>query len=70
MLNNYKINILKLLKAQKSPFHLVPKSPWPLFTSVSVFIFLLGMVLYFHYFIFSLGILFFGLFSVLFFTTR
>jgi uncharacterized membrane protein YukC len=70
MKNLYKLNIVKLVKAQKSPFHIVPKSPWPLFTSVSVFIMLLGMVLYFHYFIFSLAILFFGLFSVLFFTTR
>jgi len=73
MLNNnllYNLKIKRLVKAQLSPFHVVPKSPWPLFTSVSIFIMLIGMVLYFQYFIYSLAISFFGFFSILFFTTR
>ena len=55
---------------QFSPYHVVAKSPWPIFMSASIFITLLGIVLYFHYFILSLAIIFFGVFSILFFITR
>jgi len=65
---NWNINLI--LKAQKNPFHLVPKSPWPLTCSFSILLFLFGMVLYFHYFIWGLPVFFFGLFSLLFFLAR
>jgi cytochrome c oxidase subunit 3 len=63
-------NQIYLTKMQKNPFHLVPKSPWPLIVSFSILIFLIGMVLYFHYFFWGLTIFFFGFFSLLFFLTR
>jgi len=69
-LNTNQFNLKRLLKSQKTPFHIVPKSPWPLFTSFAILIFLLGMVLYFQYFFFGLFICFFGFFSILFFLTR
>ena len=62
--------IKKALKAQKSPFHIVPKSPWPLMTSASIFLMLLGAVLYFHYFLIGFLLFSFGFFSILFFITR
>ena len=58
------------VSTQKTPFHIVPKSPWPMFSSFSILIFLLGMVLYFHYFFFGLFFFFFGFFFLLFFLTR
>jgi len=62
--------IKTLIKSQKSPFHIVPKSPWPLMTSISIFLMLLGMVLYFHYFLIGFLVFSFGFFSILFFITR
>ncbi len=62
--------IKDVLKSQKSPFHVVPKSPWPLMTSTSIFLMLLGMVLYFHYFLIGFLVFSFGFFSILFFITR
>ena len=62
--------IFKYVIAQKTPFHIVPKSPWPLMTSVSIFLMLLGMVLYFHYFLAGFLVFSFGFFSILFFITR
>ena len=62
--------IKQMLKSQKSPFHIVPKSPWPLMTSTSIFLMLLGMVLYFHYFLIGFLVFSFGFFSILFFITR
>ena len=64
------LNKHRLVKSQKTPFHIVPKSPWPFFTSQAILLFLLGMVLYFHYFFYGLLITFFGFFSILFFLTR
>jgi len=58
------------VSTQKTPFHIVPKSPWPMFSSFSILIFLLGIVLFFHYFFFGLFFFFFGFFSLLFFLTR
>ena len=68
--NIYKTQILKLVQAQKSPFHVVPKSPWPLLTSISIFNMLIGMVLWFNYFIFTIYYIILGLFFILFFMTR
>ena len=69
--NTWYTNTIKpVVYAQKNPFHIVPKSPWPLFTSISVLLLLLGMVLYFQYFICTIYLCFFGLFSLLFFLTR
>ena len=55
--------IFKYVIAQKTPFHIVPKSPWPLMTSVSIFLMLLGMVLYFNYFLSGFLFFSFGFFS-------
>lgn len=57
------------LRQQYTPFHVVARSPWPFFCSISILIFLLGMVLYFHYFLLGLPLFFFGLFSLLGFLT-
>ena len=35
-------------KTTEHPFHLVDPSPWPLFTSMASFIFLLGIVMFLH----------------------
>lgn len=37
-----------LKKTSEHPFHLVDSSPWPLFTSMAIFIFLLGCIMYLH----------------------
>ena len=37
-----------LKKTTEHPFHLVDPSPWPLFTSMAAFVFLLGNVMYMH----------------------
>ena len=37
--------IKNILKSQKSPFHIVPKSPWPLMTLTSIFLMLLSIIL-------------------------
>lgn len=58
------------VRLQKTPFHIVPKSPWPFSTSWAILIFLLGIVLYFQYFLLGLFISFFGFFSICFFLTR
>jgi len=69
-MNFFFFNISKILKSQETPFHLVPRSPWPLFCSFSILQIALGMVLYFHFFIIGLKIFFFGFFSLLFFLNR
>jgi cytochrome c oxidase subunit 3 len=47
------------------PFHLVDPSPWPFFTSIALFVFTLGTVLFFHTFKYGVYILFFGLFFLI-----
>src|SRR3984885_13227657 len=47
------------------PFHLVDPSPWPFFISVALFVFTLGVVLFFHTFKGGVFILFFGLFFLI-----
>ena len=71
MINNNFIFLFKqTLKLQKNPFHLVPRSPWPLLCSFALLIFVIGMVLWFQYFLWGLLISFFGFFSLLFFLSR
>ena len=69
-----KKNMLKdipnFVKAQKSPFHVVPKSPWPLLTSLSIFFMLASTVMKFHYFWFAGQYLIIGFLLMLFFITR
>jgi cytochrome c oxidase subunit 3 len=62
--------IPNLVKAQKSPFHVVPKSPWPLLVSLSLFFTLASTVMKFHYFFFAGVYLIIGFLLVLFFITR
>ena len=50
---------------QAHPFHLVSPSPWPLYTSSSLFALTLSAVLTFHSFSNSLNILYVGLISVI-----
>ena len=49
---------------QAHPFHLVSPSPWPLYTSTSLFTLTLSAVLTFHSFSNSLPILYIGLISL------
>jgi heme/copper-type cytochrome/quinol oxidase subunit 3 len=48
-------------KFNSHPFHLVDPSPWPFFTSIALFVFTLGIVLFFHTFKFGVCVLLFGL---------
>lgn len=41
---------INLKKQEQHPFHLVDPSPWPLFTSISLWSVALGFIMYFHYF--------------------
>nr|BCL84745.1 cytochrome c oxidase subunit III [Argulus japonicus] len=51
------------MSTQNHPFHLVDKSPWPLVSSMSMFILALGLVQWFHYH--SSNLMLIGIFSVL-----
>ena len=66
----YKKLISKLVSSQNSPFHVVPKSPWPILTSISIFVMLIGIVLDVNYFSPMFHTLMFGLYSLIFFLTR
>jgi cytochrome c oxidase subunit 3 len=48
MLVKYNINSVY---GEQHPFHLVNPSPWPLFTSLSLYSLALSFIMYFHYFI-------------------
>lgn len=47
------------------PFHLVDPSPWPAFTSLSILMFTLGLVLFFHKYAYSGFVLLMGLCCIL-----
>jgi heme/copper-type cytochrome/quinol oxidase subunit 3 len=48
---NTKIKVHKDVHKYRHPFHLVSPSPWPFFTSIALFTFVLGFVLYMHTYI-------------------
>jgi cytochrome c oxidase subunit 3 len=58
-------NSVKNLLVHKHGYHLVDPSPWPIFTSFSSFIFLIGVVLYLHSYKNGGFILLVGLFLLL-----
>jgi len=62
-------NLKAILQAQKNPFHLVPRSPWPMLCSFAIQQFVFGLVLYFHYFSIGIYVVFFGFFFLIIFLT-
>jgi len=59
------MNNLDRSRFQAHPFHLVSPSPWPLYTSTTLFTLTLSAVLTFHSFSNSLGVLYIGLICVI-----
>lgn len=49
---------------QKHTFHIVTRSPWPLYSSIAGLIFFLGMVMYMHNYLYGGYIVLWGLFLV------
>jgi hypothetical protein len=52
-------------KKPQHSFHLVTNSPWPLYTSLAILFFVVGLVLYMHSFQFGKFVLFFGFFYLI-----
>lgn len=59
-------NKLKIMHKEKHPFHLVDPSPWPFFTSISIFVLLIGFTMYMHNYKFGGFLASFGLFLFVF----
>lgn len=51
---------------EQHPFHLVDPSPWPLYTSNALYTFVLGFLMYFHFFKWGIIYLNLGIFTVVF----
>ena len=59
-LKNFNVKI-----SEQHPYHILSPSPWPIFTSINLYLFLLSIVLYFHFYIWGFSHLIFSLITLL-----